>query len=131
MYLFGDSLLYLFCQFITSSSDSSKRFSFPLAGADNDLLFFNIDDFSVDIVSDILLLLTTFTRGAGGCNVFSASWHQICINILTLLSLSLFSLSLSLSLSLSIQNIYNTCIKDTQYINNLNIWISWHHCQCI
>lgn len=56
---------------ITSDSHSSKRFSFPLAEADIDLFFFSTEDLSVDMVSDILLLVTTFTRGAGGCNIIT------------------------------------------------------------
>lgn len=55
---------------ITSDSHSSKLFSFP-AWADIDLFFFSTEDLSVDMVSDILLLVTTFTRGAGGCNIIT------------------------------------------------------------
>lgn len=56
---------------ITSDSHSSRRFSLPLTGADIDLFFFSTEDLSVDMVSDILLLVTTFTKGAGGYNIIT------------------------------------------------------------
>lgn len=68
---------------ITSDSHSSRRFSFPLAGADIDLFFFSTEDLSVDMVSDILLLVTTLTKGAGGCNIITHIYQLLHIYTLS------------------------------------------------
>lgn len=68
---------------ITSDSHSSRRFSFPLAGADIDLFFFSTEDLSVDMVSDILLLVTTLTKGAGGCKIITQIYQLLHIYTLS------------------------------------------------
>lgn len=42
---------------------------FFLVGVDIDLFFFSIEDFFVDMVLDILLLVIILIKGVGGCNI--------------------------------------------------------------
>lgn len=46
-----------------------RRFFFFLVGVDIDLFFFSIEDFFVDMVLDILLLVIILIKGVGGCNI--------------------------------------------------------------
>lgn len=44
-------------------------FFFFLVGVDIDLFFFSIEDFFVDMVFDILLLVIILIKGVGGCKI--------------------------------------------------------------
>lgn len=46
-----------------------RRFFFFLVGVDIDLFFFSIEDFFVDMVFDILLLVIILIKGVGGCKI--------------------------------------------------------------